>query len=54
MVDGHPFGFMRSSNEMVMNKLLIVDTIMRRLLIAEAIGLIVALTGIVLMMQQIP
>jgi hypothetical protein len=39
---------------MVMNKLLIVDTIMRRLLIVEAIGLIVVLTGVVVMMQQIP
>ena len=39
---------------MVMNKLLIVDTIMRWLLIVETIGLIVVLTGAVVMMQQIP
>ena len=45
---------MRRSNEMVMNKLLIVDTIMRWLLIVETIGLIVVLTGAVVMMQQIP
>lgn len=45
---------MRRSDEMVMNKLLMVDTIMRRLLIVETIGLIVILTGVVVMMQQIP
>jgi len=39
---------------MVMNKLLIVDTIMKRLLIVETIGLIVVLTGAVVMIQQIP
>ena len=45
----------RSRNiEAVMKKLLIVETIMKRLLIVEAIGLIVILTGIVVMAQQIP
>ena len=39
---------------MFMNKLLIVDTIMKGLLIVEAIALLVILTGVVVMMQQIP
>jgi len=47
-------GFMRRSNEMAMNKLLIVGQIMKRVLLVEAIGLMVILTGIVVMMQQIP
>jgi hypothetical protein len=42
------------SSEVVMEKLLIVDAIMKRLLIVEAIGLIITLTGIVVMAQQIP
>jgi hypothetical protein len=37
-----------------MEKLLMVDAIMKRLLIAEVIGLIVVLTGIVVLAQQIP
>jgi hypothetical protein len=37
-----------------MEKLLIVDAIMKRLLIAEVIGLIVILTSIVVLAQQIP
>jgi hypothetical protein len=37
-----------------MEKLLMVEAIMKRLLIVETIGLIVALTGVVVMMQQIP
>jgi hypothetical protein len=46
--------FRSRSREVVMEKLLMVDAIMKRLLIVEAIGLIVILTGIVVMAQQIP
>ena len=46
--------FRSRSREVVMEKLLIVHAIMKRLLIAEVIGLIVILTGIVVMAQQIP
>jgi hypothetical protein len=37
-----------------MEKLLMVEAIMKRLLVAEVIGLIIILTGIVVMTQQIP
>ena len=46
--------FRSRCREVVMERLLIVDAIMKRLLIVEAIGLIVILTGIVVMAQQIP
>lgn len=37
-----------------MEKLLIVESILKRILIVETIGLIVVLTGIAVMVQQIP
>jgi hypothetical protein len=37
-----------------MEKLLIVGEIMKRILIVETVGLIAILTGIALMVQQIP
>jgi hypothetical protein len=46
--------FRSKSREVVMEKLLIVGAIMKRILIVEVIGLIVILTGIVVMAQQIP